>query len=108
MTSIRKLRVRVASHYAGAELPESDGLIQETIFELANQVVGNAVCALNDQGFHFRVHPPLLLTSEEGDKTSEDTEALVICFETSLGNVFMNVALRYNRRRMADHMAVGV
>src|ERR1700685_1386992 len=54
--------LRVASHYAGAELPESDGLIKETIFELANQVVGNAVCALNDQGFHFRVPPPLPLT----------------------------------------------
>jgi chemotaxis protein CheX len=99
--------VRVASHYAGAELPESDGLIKETIFELANQVVGNAVCALNDQGFHFRVHPPALVTSEEGDKTSEDVEALMICFETSLGNVFMNVALRYNKRRMADHAVAG-
>jgi chemotaxis protein CheX len=99
--------VRVASHYAGGELPESDGLIKETIFELANQVVGNAICALNDQGFHFRVHPPLLLTAEEGDKTSEDVEALMICFETSLGNVFMNVALRYNKARMADHAAVG-
>ena len=99
--------VRVASHYAGADLPESDGLIKETIFELANQVVGNAISALNDQGFHFRVHPPLLLTAEEGDKTSEDTEALMICFETSLGNVFMNVALRHNRRRMADHAALG-
>ncbi|MGC2481740.1 MAG: chemotaxis protein CheX, partial [Candidatus Sulfotelmatobacter sp.] len=77
--------VRVASHYAGAELPESDGLIKETIFELANQVVGNAVCALNDQGFHFRVHPPLLVTAEEGDKTSEDVEALMICFETAMG-----------------------
>ena len=99
--------VRVASHYAGAELPESDELIKETIFELANQVVGNAICALNDQGFHFRVHPPLLLTAQEGDKTNEDTEALVICFETSLGNVYMNVALRYNKRRMADHAALG-
>lgn len=99
--------VRVASHYAGAELPESDGLIKETIFELANQVVGNAVCALNDQGFHFRVHPPLLLTSDEGDKTSEDVEALMICFETSLGNVFMNVALRHNKRRMSDHAKMG-
>ena len=99
--------VRVASHYAGAELPESDGLIKETIFELANQVVGNAVCALNDQGFHFRVHPPLLLTSEEGDKTSEDVEALMICFETSLGNVFMNVALRHNKQRMSDHATGG-
>jgi chemotaxis protein CheX len=100
--------VRVASHYAGADLPESDGLIKETIFELANQVVGNAVSALNDQGFHFRVHPPVLLTSAEGDRTSEDVEALVICFETSLGNVFMNVALRYNKRRMSDHAKVGV
>ena len=99
--------LRVASHYAGAELPESDGLVKETIFELANQVVGNAICALNDQGFHFRVHPPLLLTASEGDKTSEDVEALMICFETGLGNVFMNVALRYNKRRMSDHVALG-
>ena len=88
-------------------MPESDGLVKETIFELANQVVGNAVSALNDQGFHFRVHPPMLLTSHEGDKTSEDVEALMICFETSLGNVFMNVALRHNKRRMADHQTVG-
>jgi len=97
----------VASHYAGAELPESDALIKETIFELANQVVGNAISALNDQGFHFRVHPPLLLTAQEGDKTSEDTEALMICFETAMGNVFMNVALRYSKKRMADHAALG-
>jgi chemotaxis protein CheX len=99
--------VRVASHYAGAELPESDGLIKETIFELANQVVGNAVCALNDQGFRFRVHPPVLVTAEVGDKTSEDVEALMICFETSMGNVYMNVALRYNKRRMSDHAVAG-
>ena len=70
--------VRVASHYAGAELPESDSLVKETIFELANQVVGNAISALNDQGFHFRVHPPLLLTSDEGDRTSEDVEAALL------------------------------
>src|SRR6202795_3696277 len=99
--------LRVASHYAGAELLESDGLIKETIYELANQVVGNPLCALNNQCFHFRLHPPLLLTTSEGDKTSEDVEALVICFETSLGNVYMNVALRYNKRRMADHATAG-
>ena len=95
--------VRVASHYAGADLPESDSLVKETIFELANQVVGNAISALNDQGFHFRVHPPLLVTSSEGEKTSEDVEALVISFETAMGTIFMNVALRYNKRRLADH-----
>jgi chemotaxis protein CheX len=99
--------VRVASHYAGAELPESDSLVKETVFELANQVVGNAISALNDQGFHFRVHPPMLVTADEGEKTSEDVEALIICFETSLGDVYMNVALRYNRRRLSDHAVAG-
>jgi len=91
--------VRVASKFAGADLPESDELVRETVFELANQVIGNAVTSLNDQGFHFRVHPPVLHTSEHGPKSSEDTEALVICFETCIGNVFMNIAMRYNRAR---------
>ena len=97
--------VRVASKFAGTELPESDSLIWETVCELANQVTGNAITALNDQGFHFRVHPPVRHTAEVGSKSSEDTEALVICFETAIGNIFMNIALRYNRRRQAEQAA---
>jgi len=98
--------VRVASKFAGTELPETDGLIRETVFELANQVIGNAVTVLNDQGFHFRVHPPVLHTSEHGPKGSEDTEAVVMCFETDKGNVFMNVALRYRLTRKTEQAAV--
>jgi chemotaxis protein CheX len=94
--------VRVASCFAGTELPESDELVRETVCELANQVTGNAVTALNDQGFHFRVHPPVLHTSDHGPVSSEDTEALVICFETASGSVFMNIALRYNVQRSDD------
>jgi chemotaxis protein CheX len=97
--------VRVASHYAGSEVPESDDLVRETVCELANQITGNAVTALNDQGFHFRVHPPVLHTADHGAKGSEDTEALVMCFETSRGNMFMNIALRYNRRRQSERAA---
>jgi chemotaxis protein CheX len=97
--------VRVASKFAGTELPESDELVRETVFELANQVIGNAVTSLNDQGFHFRVHPPVLHTSEHGPKGSEDTEALVICFETASGNVFMNIAMRYSRTRQTAAVA---
>jgi chemotaxis protein CheX len=99
--------VRVASKFAGAELPETDALVRETVFELANQVIGNAVTVLNDQGFHFRVHPPVLHTSEHGPKSSEDTEALVICFETAIGDVFMNIALRYSHSLRAGQAAVG-
>jgi chemotaxis protein CheX len=90
--------VRIASQFAGSELPESDELVRETICELANQVIGNAITTLNDQGFHFRVHPPVLHTSERGSESSEDTEAMVLCFETQSGAVFMNIALRYNRK----------
>jgi chemotaxis protein CheX len=98
----------VASRIAGEELPSSEQVMRETVCELANQVIGNAVTSLNDQGFHFRVHPPEVHTSEHGDKSSEDTEALVMCIETSSGKVFMNVALRYNRRRMQERAgAVG-
>src|ERR1700722_6076771 len=58
--------VRVANGFAGTDLPESDELVRETVCELANQVIGNAVTTLNDQGFHFRVPPPGLPTSDHG------------------------------------------
>jgi CheY-specific phosphatase CheX len=90
-----KTAARIASQIAGTELPETDSLVREAVCELANQVIGNAVATLNDQGFHFRVHPPRLHTSEVGLKITSDTEALVLSFETSSGSVFMNIALRY-------------
>jgi chemotaxis protein CheX len=91
-----------ASRLAGTELVRTDTLVREAVCEMANQIIGNAVTVLNDQGFHFRVHPPALHTSESGSKSSEDTEALVLCLNTESGKVFMNVALRYHRRRATE------
>jgi CheY-specific phosphatase CheX len=68
-------------------------------------VVSNAVTSLNHEGFHFRVHPPVLYCSEHGPQSSEDTEALVICFETCIGNVFLNIALRHNSSRQPEQAA---
>jgi chemotaxis protein CheX len=99
---------QVASYFSGTELPESDDLVREAVCELANQVIGNAVATLNDQGFHFRVHPPQLHTSEHGPKSTEDTEALVLCFETASGQVYMNIALRYGRSAEENAKGVGV
>ncbi len=97
--------VRVASQFSGSDVPESDELVRETVCELANQVTGNAITALNDRGFHFRVHPPVVHTSEHGSENSEDTEAMVLCFETQMGSVFMNIALRYNLERQKKRTA---
>ncbi len=93
---------RVASYLAGSPVPETDDMVRETVCELANLVIGNAVTELNDQGFSFKIQPPTIHTSEHGEKNSEEQEALVMCFDTDNGNVFMNIAMRYNRRRRAD------
>src|SRR5258708_37216281 len=97
--------VQLATRLAGVEVSETDELVREAVCELANQIIGNSVTTLNDQGFHFHVRPPTLHTSDQGSKSSEDTDALVMCFNTSSGNVFMNVALRYPRRRATERSA---
>jgi chemotaxis protein CheX len=93
---------RVASALAGMEVAESDEMVRETVCELANLVISNAVTSLNDQGFRFKIRPPEVHSADEGMKSSEDTEAVVMYFETPAGNVFMNIAMRYNRRRRQE------
>ncbi len=90
---------RFAGSLAGADLSGGDDLVVEAVCELANQIIGNAVTVLNDQGFQFRVHPPAVLTSQQGSKNSEEIEAVVMGFTTECGSIFMNIALRYHCRR---------
>lgn len=99
---------KMASYLAGGELPEGDSMVRETVCEMANQVIGNAVTSLNDQGFRFKIFPPELHTDPEGLKSSEDTEALVMCFDTPTGSVYMNIAMRYNRRRRSERTAAAI
>ncbi|MGH9577010.1 MAG: chemotaxis protein CheX, partial [Terriglobales bacterium] len=84
--------VSVASRLAGEPVEQSEDLVKETIFELANQIIGNAVTSLNDAGFRFRISPPELHSEDRGTSGNEDTEALVICLDTPSGGVFMNIA----------------
>jgi CheY-specific phosphatase CheX len=93
---------------AGAELPETDELVRETACELANQIIGNAVTSLNDQGFHFRVLPPQVHTSEQGLPGNEDTEALVMCVDTAAGTVYMNISMHYHHRRREERASTVV
>lgn len=93
---------RVASYLAGSPMPENDEVARETVCELANMVVGSAITSLNDQGFEFKILPPVVHDGEMGEKSSEEQEALVMCFETASGKVFLNIAMRYNARRKAD------
>ena len=94
--------MRIASHLAGTEIPESEEVVRETVCELANMVIGNSVTLLNDQGFRFKVFPPEVHSNEQGLAGSVDTEALVMCIETPCGQVFFNIALHYLRRRRRE------
>jgi chemotaxis protein CheX len=98
--------IRVAAHMAGTNLPESEQAVRETICELANQVIGNAVTVLNDQGFHFKVHPPQVHRGE-ALPGGRDTEALLMRFETPSGFVYVNVALRYAPEAALSHPEEG-
>lgn len=93
---------KVATYLAGTPMPENDEVVRETVCELANMVIGGAVTALNDQGFQFKIFPPQLHEAETGEKSTEEQEALVMCFDTEKGHIFMNIAMRYNRRRRVD------
>jgi chemotaxis protein CheX len=99
---------RVASALAGSDLQENDDLVRETVSELANLVIGNAVTTLNDQGFRFKINPPQIHSAEQGMKSTEDTEALVMAFDTPAGCVYMNIAMRYNRRRRTERSAAAM
>ena len=102
-----KTAAQIASQFAGTELPESDDLVREAICELANQIIGNAIATLNDQGFRLRVHPPELHTCDDGPRSTEEIEAVVLSFETSRGTVFMNIALRYSRSAPQAAQGIG-
>lgn len=98
--------MRVASHLAGAELPESEQVVRETVCELANMVIGNSVTLLNDHGFRFKVFPPEIHMNNEGLAGSADTEAMVLSIETPCGEVYLNIAMHYLHRRRREQSTV--
>jgi chemotaxis protein CheX len=93
---------KAASLLTGSDIAESEEMIRETVCELANMLIGNAVTSLNDQGFHFSVAPPKMHTEEEGLGATPDTDALVMSFETPYGIAYLNLAIRKNLRRRSE------
>jgi chemotaxis protein CheX len=98
----------VAGCLFGTEVDSSEPIVRETVCELANMVIGNAVTQLNDRGFQFKVLPPEVLTQEQCDKAGNDSEATVLCFETSNGRVYLNIAMKYLQRRTRERSTVPV
>jgi chemotaxis protein CheX len=96
--------LKIAGRLAGGSVPESERLARETVCELANMIIGNSITLLNDQGFRFKVFPPEIHVNEQGLAGNTDTEAMVICIETSCGQVFLNIAMHYLQRRRRERI----
>jgi chemotaxis protein CheX len=99
---------RVASFLTGGEVDSSEPMVPETVCELANMVIGNAVTQLNDRGFQFKVFPPEILTQEQCEAAGQDSEATILCFETASGNVNLNISMQYHARRSRERSSVTV
>jgi chemotaxis protein CheX len=99
---------QVASYLAGDEVDSSQPIVREAVCELANMVIGNAVTQLNDRGFQFKVFPPAILTEEQCAAAGQDSETTILCFETPTGNVYLDIAMQYHRRRSRERSPVAV
>jgi chemotaxis protein CheX len=99
---------QVASSLSGEVVNAGEPLVPETVCELANMVIGNAVTQLNDRGFQFKVFPPQILTEEQCAAAGKDSEATILCFETPNGNVHLNISMRYHQRRSRERSPVVV
>lgn len=98
--------LRVASALSGEQAGAADETVRETVHELANMMIGNAVTLLNDHGYQFKVFPPEQYRENDPPHSHSDTEELAIFFDTSCGRVFLNVRMRYNLQKRVQRVSV--
>jgi chemotaxis protein CheX len=96
--------LKVAHTMAGEDLADPDQAVREAVREIANMVIGNAVTLLNDRGYSFKVFTPELLTEEQQAAVGAESEATLLSFSTEHGSIFMNISMRYYRRRSRERV----
>ena len=99
---------QAATGLAGAPDAATEDAILEAVCELTNMVIGNAVTQLNDKGSQFKVLPPSIVSEEQGGKIGHDSEATILSFHTSGGDVRLNIAMHYHARRFGEYSPVAM
>ncbi len=84
---------KIASHMNGREFDRLEHLVLDTICEITNIIIGNAITCLNNKGFHFKPSPPCFFI---GKKTCPGIEALCIRLSSDWGDINVQVAVREN------------
>lgn len=99
---------KVAGCLSGGDVDPGEPIVPESVCELANMVIGNAVTQLNDRGSQFKVLPPSLLSEEQCARIGRDSEATILSFNTPAGAVRLNISIHYHARRFGERTPVAV
>lgn len=83
----------ICSVLSGEEYPLLTPQGMDVLSELANMIAGNAVSALNDEGFDFTVQPPRVLNAADSGVRHPPAEALSVPLLTGHGEVTVNIVL---------------
>ncbi len=83
----------ICARLSGEDIAAMTPRSMDALMELANVIMGNAVSALNDQGFDFTVSPPVMIAGGGGMKQPPDAVSLQIPLLSEYGDMTMNVFL---------------
>ena len=91
---------QVTAELTGATGTPTEETARETVCELTNMVIGNSVTQLNDRGYKFKVHPPILYLMDVGPRGMLNAETVLLRFDLPKGAVYLNIAVHDNTREL--------
>ena len=91
---------QAASDLAGIAGNPTEETAREIVCELTNMVIGNSVTQLNDRGYKFKVHPPILYLMDVGPRGMLNAETVLLRFDLPKGAVYLNIAVHDNTREL--------
>jgi chemotaxis protein CheX len=96
---------QAASDLAGITGAPTEDTTREIVCELTNMVIGNSVTQLNDRGFKFKVHPPVLFMMDVGPRGLLNAETVLLRFDLPKGAVYLNIAVHDTSNALVESRA---
>lgn len=90
----QELGLKIASIMNEEDFNEFDELVNATLTELANMIVGKAVTKLHENGFSFDITPPLIFIGDNLRLVDSQIESLIMPLELLGDKMEINVALK--------------
>lgn len=95
-----KTALTIAGRMNNADFTQFTPTVIDSLSELTNMMIGNAVSRLNDMGFKFTTSPPTFIKGKEISSATPQLETLVIPLDTRFGEVTLNIAIKHNSQNV--------